>query len=530
LTNKKTITIGTRGSQLALWQAHYTKASLEKLGHNVTLQIIKTQGDKIQNVTFNKLEGKGFFTKELEDSLLGGDIDLAVHSYKDLPTTFPEGLTITANSYREDPTDWLIINKNAFDKNALFSLKHNAVVGTSSPRRASQLLHFREDLTIHAIRGNVPTRVKKVEEDGIDAVVLAAAGLTRLDLDLSDYEVVELPPHFFIPAPAQGVLAFQIRETDTELKEIIAQIHDEEVAESLHIERSILQKLEGGCQQPIGIFTKKENDFYHLWITHGTTRKDADDTIQKADDFSIQRFYQKHKSPDYLIKSSIVFLKNLEQKTVFITRNLSKDSLFLKSLTQQGHNVIGNSLIDFSQVAFNENPTTNWIFFSSKNAVKHFFEQSPSITPNTKMAAVGNGTTKAILGYGFDVHFEGKQTQIPAVAEHFKNAAKGQSVLFPQAKNSLRHIQQLIKKEVTIHDLVVYDNQIKENFELPEANILVFTSPMNVKAYLDQKSIIYKQKLVAIGPTTAQSLYDAGYENVRLPYNFDELSLADVCY
>ena len=165
------IIIGSRGSDLALWQAHFTEGELQKLVHEVEIKIIKTQGDKIQHLSFDKLEGKGFFTKELEDALLRGDIDLAVHSMKDLPTTAPEGLVTTAVSYRADPADWLVINKTALEEGQLFQLKNNATVGTSSARRKAQMRDFRPDVVLKDIRGNVPTRLNKLRQGDFDAIL-----------------------------------------------------------------------------------------------------------------------------------------------------------------------------------------------------------------------------------------------------------------------------------------------------------------------------------------------------------------------
>lgn len=259
--------IGTRGSRLALWQAYFTKDVLEKKGFEVSITIIKTQGDRIQNQTFDKLEGKGFFTKELEEALLKGTVDFAVHSFKDLPTEEVPQLSIVANSYRANPFDRLLIGADCVDDSQLFKIKQNAVVGTSSPRRASQLLHFRPDLTIVPIRGNVPTRVAKIGQE-VDAVVLAAAGIDRLELELGDVYSFEFTPEYLVPAPAQGVLAYQCRTKDTETSRALNLLHDVEVAACVHIERSILQQLEGGCQQPIGIYCKKEGESFKLWVSH----------------------------------------------------------------------------------------------------------------------------------------------------------------------------------------------------------------------------------------------------------------------
>jgi hydroxymethylbilane synthase len=150
------------------------------------------------------MEGKGFFTKEIEEALLRKEIDVAVHSMKDLPTTSPEGLAITALSYRENPADWMVIRQSGTDAKALFRLREKAIVGTSSARRKAQLLHYRPDIQIKDIRGNVPTRLRKLDEGQFDAIMLAAAGLTRLEIDLSAYEVIRFSPKEFIPAPAQG--------------------------------------------------------------------------------------------------------------------------------------------------------------------------------------------------------------------------------------------------------------------------------------------------------------------------------------
>jgi hydroxymethylbilane synthase len=175
------IRIGTRGSKLALWQAHFTQAELTRIGVESELIIIKTQGDMIQHLGFDKMEGKGFFTKEIEEALLRGDIDLAVHSMKDLPTQAPEGLAITAVSYRDNPADLLLIRPEALDKSKIFKIKAGAIVGTSAARRKAQLLDFRPDVQLKDIRGNVPTRLEKLRTGDFDAIFLAAAGCNASD-------------------------------------------------------------------------------------------------------------------------------------------------------------------------------------------------------------------------------------------------------------------------------------------------------------------------------------------------------------
>jgi len=258
----KKITIGSRGSDLALWQAHFVEAELQKLGCEVEINIIKTQGDKIQHLSFDKLEGKGFFTKEIEDALLNKSIDLAVHSHKDLETTPPENLMIACVSERANPADILLINKNGIDTTQKWSLKEGAIVGTSSARRKSQVLKYRPDVTINDLRGNVPTRINKLREGNYDAILLAKAGVDRLELDLSEFVEFVLNPEEFIPAPAQGVLGLQIRNEDTELFETLQKMNFPEVQKRIELERKVLNLLDGGCQLPLGVYCTEDHQLF----------------------------------------------------------------------------------------------------------------------------------------------------------------------------------------------------------------------------------------------------------------------------
>ncbi len=256
------IIIGSRGSDLALWQANHVKDQLAKAGHESTIKVISTQGDRIQHLSFDKMEGKGFFTKEIEAALLDKSIDLAVHSHKDLETSSPEGLVIAAVSKRENPAELLLIRKDSVDENQPLGIKKNPVIGTSSARRKSQLITFRDDLTIKDLRGNVPTRINKLREKQYDAIVLALAGVKRLKLDLSDLVTTTLDPTVFVPAPSQGVLGLQIREEDEELGAILADINDDAVKHQIGVERAVLKQLQGGCQMPLGVYCTPDNDVH----------------------------------------------------------------------------------------------------------------------------------------------------------------------------------------------------------------------------------------------------------------------------
>ncbi len=270
------VIIGSRGSDLALWQANHVKNQLENLGHEVEIKIIVTQGDAIQHLSFDKLEGKGFFTKEIETELLSGKIDLAVHSHKDLETNPPAGLKIAAVSERENPADLLLIRKEAFDESQPWKLKTNATIGTSSARRKSLIHAFRSDCTIKDLRGNVPTRIGKLSNNEYDAIVLAKAGVDRLKLDLSEFGVHVMDTTQFVPAPAQGVLGLQIREDDVRMAEIIKPLHNQEVHNRIRIERKVLNLLEGGCQLPLGVFCDESG---HIHVSHSDSSETAADIL-----------------------------------------------------------------------------------------------------------------------------------------------------------------------------------------------------------------------------------------------------------
>ncbi len=250
------ITIATRGSKLALWQANHISDLLreEYPGIEVQLLKIKTKGDKILDVPLAKVGGKGLFVKEIEEALLDGRADLAVHSMKDVPTELPEGLEVGIIPPREAETDTLLSVK--YD--SLESLPAGAVVGTSSLRRQSQVLALRDDLKIESLRGNLDTRVRKLLDGEFDAIVVATAGLNRLNLSAPKSEI--LGPPTFLPAVAQGALGIEYRIEDTEIQDILAFIHDEVTARQVHAERGFLTGLDGGCQVPIAAWSQLDGD------------------------------------------------------------------------------------------------------------------------------------------------------------------------------------------------------------------------------------------------------------------------------
>jgi hydroxymethylbilane synthase len=249
----KTLRIGTRGSKLALWQAEWVKSRLvaTHAGLRVELVKIKTSGDMILGVPLAKIGGKGLFVKEIENALLEGRIDLAVHSMKDVPILIPQGLMLYAVTEREDPFD-VTVSKNG---RVLSDLPPNARIGTSSLRRQAQLLHFRSDLEVVSIRGNLDTRLRKLAEQNLEAIILASAGLKRMGL--SDRVTERIPPEICLPAIGQGVLAIETRERDRKVHDLVAFLNDSETAIAMEAERSFLKRLEGGCQVPIAAYARR---------------------------------------------------------------------------------------------------------------------------------------------------------------------------------------------------------------------------------------------------------------------------------
>ncbi len=240
------LTIGSRGSQLALWQAHWIQARLEKLGQESRIEIIKTTGDKITDVALSQVGSKGLFTKEIEEALLAGAIDVAVHSLKDMPTDLPAGLTLAAIPEREDPRDALV-------GRALEDLAQGARVGTGSLRRSAQLRARRPDLQIEDIRGNVDTRLRKLDEGRYDAIVLASAGLRRLGLESRITELFN--PSVMCPAVGQGALAVETRDDGGHAFQIAQRLENPEARAVVTAERAVLAALGGGCQAPMGAYS-----------------------------------------------------------------------------------------------------------------------------------------------------------------------------------------------------------------------------------------------------------------------------------
>jgi hydroxymethylbilane synthase len=284
------LNIGTRGSQLALFQANWVKDQLAQAHPDlrITLIKIKTTGDKIQDAPLAKIGGKGLFVKEIEEALLQKKIDLAVHSIKDVPTEFPKGLHLSVITKREDPRDVLISK----DGKTLKDLPQHAKIGTSSLRRQAQLLHFRSDVELIPLRGNLDTRLKKLKTMNLDAIILALAGVKRLGFEERITEII--PPEISLPAIGQGALGIETRMDDKDVEGQIRFLNNQDSSIAITAERAFLKKLEGGCQVPIAAFARIFGATLHIDGLIGTIdgkrliRHHSEGPIEEAESLGVE--------------------------------------------------------------------------------------------------------------------------------------------------------------------------------------------------------------------------------------------------
>jgi hydroxymethylbilane synthase len=262
---RKMLRLGTRGSDLALWQAHYVS---DHLSTDTKLHILKTEGDERTQARLDQIEGIGFFTTEIEMALLQDEVDVAVHSYKDLPTVHREGLHVSAVPTRAPVGDVLIFHTKHVDENQRWTIAKNVHIGTSSLRRRAMLASLRPDLKMEDMRGNVPTRIEKLLSGQVDGIVLAEAGLRRLGLLNGlkerglDFHL--LPVEDICPAPSQGALAIQVRSTDTWATNCVAELHDHQSGSAVQLERSLLARFGGGCHLPLGVYVELSGSVFQL--------------------------------------------------------------------------------------------------------------------------------------------------------------------------------------------------------------------------------------------------------------------------
>ena len=421
----QTVKIGTRGSKLALYQAYRVKEELEKQFSDITfeIEIIKTKGDKILDVPLSKIGDKGLFTKELEIALFKGEIDLAVHSLKDLPTTFPMGAKLGAVLKRGEVRDAVI----SFNNRKISNLTPDDVIATSSLRRKAQLLKINKDFNIVEIRGNVNTRIRKMEEGYCNVMIMAAAGLQRLEMGEFITELID--PSVMIPACGQGAIAIEIREHDSFIEKLLSKINDRDTMVATAAERAFLKSLEGGCQIPVGSYSQIDGNSFHItgFISSidGSEflKETASAHIDSAVDISVMLADKLYRKGGKEILEAIRDFNStpintnlpLKDKVIVSTRaNESGDSL-PELLKGKGAKLISLPMIEILPVQVNKHITEvinslekfDWVFFSSKNGVANFFRLMVELRGNTNLpkplrkAVIGARTASELEYYGY---------------------------------------------------------------------------------------------------------------------------------
>ena len=340
--------------------------------------------------------------------------------------------------------------------------------------------------------------------------------LRRLELDVSEFYSVKIDPAEFIPAPAQGVMAIQVRENDKELLKLLKNIDSLPVRAVSGIERKVLNLFQGGCHTPVGVYAVYDDDkeIYSVRTAWAKTWESLPVSV-----------YAESKNPDQLPNRILEKINSIHPCRVFITRPQRKESYLKNCLEGNGFELQERALIETIPVRTGLLPDCSWIFFSSKHAVKYFFEQFPNVS-GQKFACVGKSTSEALRKYGRRADFIGSSNDTKMTGKQFASVAGNSKVLFPQAKGSLKSIQQQFVKHENVIDLVVYETLKKNQGEMPIADIVVFTSPSNVEAWFEKYSFQKDQKSIAMGDATANALRQHKIIPTSQSDTFDDTGLA----
>ncbi|MCX7729172.1 MAG: hydroxymethylbilane synthase [Bacteroidia bacterium] len=530
--NKKII-IGTRGSDLALWQARFAQQLLSSKNITSELKIIVTSGDKNQTwlSNFDKSEGKNFFTKEIEEALLNKEIDLAVHSFKDVESTsldeIHHPLVIAGLSKRHAANDVLILHRHAVDKTQMFNIQPYAKIGTSSARRYAQLHTFRPDIEILPLRGNVPTRIEKLKQQQYDGIILARAGIERVAIDLKEYFIYPLPLYCFVPAAGQGIIAFQIRREDETLYRVIQSFSDKNSEVCSKIERSIMKEIGGGCSVPVGVLCEKKDNRFRLYLS---INEDKHST-------SVQNILE-HEYPAEIIRKGkesvqkiLQFIENPVSKKIFISKHLDETSYLKKLAEKLKWELVAKPLIQTNLLPnISDIPECDWIFFNSKNAVKHFFQlqESTEKIKNKKLAALSDVTAQHIEKYGYSVHFIGTENDVNKTAQEFAKICTSQRVLFPCSIISYQTIENAIKTNCQVIHFPIYQT-VEQPVQFTETfDCLIFTSPSNVRSFFHFNTISDSAKIIAMGESSKSEILKYGMEETKitLPFLYNDIGIA----
>ena len=520
------IRIGTRGSQLALAQARWTAQRLRDAHGDAVepeLVVLKTRGDKLQHLALAKLDDKGFFTREIEEALLDGSVDLAVHSLKDLPSEQPPGLALAAIPEREDPADLLLGREG--------EVQGPVRVGTSSLRRQLQVLESHPQWTVVPVRGNVPTRVKHLREGRTEKLVLAAAGVRRLGLDLGDLVVERLDPARAVPAPGQGALGLQIRDGDEEMKALLASLHHPETAQAVEGERYFLQKAGGGCNLPLGAWARREDGAWRLSVCLGARgwQPGADASLQRAeftgeDPMALAEEAWRDLGQGWISDSAPTGPR------VILTASEPVAQRQAASFRGAGMGVVLVPLIEIQAMTGEQELEAavaalapgDWLVFTSGAAARSFLDRvSASALPlGLRAAAIGEATAQEVERLGLGVEWISPGNGSHAFVEAFPPCQEGASperFLLPCAEDALDVIPQaLVDRGHDVTRLPLYRSVAVDPDTLRgaldvDADFILFSSPSGVSAFCTL-DIELPGKPIAIGPSTAQALVKRGFD------------------
>lgn len=517
--------LGTRGSDLALWQANHVAGRLRAAGHECELVVLKTRGDRIDDVPLQNVEGKAFFTAEIERALLDGDVDLAVHSHKDLPIEDAPGLTIAAIPERAPAGERLLVSPAAHDPGAPFlPLREGVRVGTSAPRRAEQIRALRPDLRVRDLRGNVPTRVQRLREGRYDAIVLAAAGLERLGLDTGELKDVALPTELLVPAPAQGALAIQVRAGDEEVAALCARVlHDEDTARNVRVERALFTAQGGGCNLPLGASLRRTGaPGERAWRMRAFLGPDHPVPGAPA------RWVETHGADAEAAAAQAARLLAgggptrcgpLAPLRVALCGSVGPESVLAARLAVLGAEVVSERAIAFADedgVPLAERLAAlapgDGLALTSREAARRVAGRS--VAAGVSIAAVGPGTARVLLDAGHEVDFTG-DGGARELARSWPLSA-GARVLFPCAAGARRELEEeLAARGISVERLVCYRTLPVAGLELAaDVDARVYMSPSAVAAALpcEHEAGARPAVRVALGRATAEALERAGLE------------------
>ena len=545
-----TIRIGTRGSKLALYQAYRVKDELQLHFPEITfsIDIIKTKGDKILDVALSKIGDKGLFTKEIEEALFNHEIDLAVHSLKDLPTKFPDGAKLGAVLKRGEVRDALI----STDGRKIENLTSNDVIATSSLRRKAQLLRINKDFKIVEIRGNVNTRIRKMEEGYCDVMVMAAAGLQRLEMDKYISDLFD--PELMIPACSQGAIAVEIRDNDTFTEGIVSKINDPSSFLATEAERAFLSTLEGGCQIPVGSYSQILGDQFKITgfissidgtqfitdLTEGNVNQATYLSIKLAKDLYDRGGNEILKAirDENLLNPQAELL--LKEKVIISTRATEPGDSLPDLLKAQGANVLSLPMIEMLPSPLDAKLIEvltdltyyDWLFFTSKNGVSAFFKHlidtkgDTELPKKVKIAVIGYKTALELDYYGYAPDFISDGNTSEDFLNQFlkKYQSENLKILLSLGNLADNTLSNRLSTKNVVHRLNVYqivkpnqaDPKIIELIKNDQYDLIVFTSPSTFHNFcsfyeLDQ---IRKLKMASIGRTTTKAINDEGFETV----------------